>query len=68
MEAAEVLSRLPLPSASEDQEALLSWAYFEATSILRQYGDLLEELRDYMNTGSSSVGECVFLMEEEMSI
>jgi energy-converting hydrogenase Eha subunit F len=47
-------------------QALLQWAYYEATSLVRQYGDLLEEVNSYLATGTSTVGECVVLVEEEL--
>mmetsp|Transcript_14909 Transcript_14909/g.24765 ORF Transcript_14909/g.24765 Transcript_14909/m.24765 type:complete len:105 (-) Transcript_14909:29-343(-) len=56
-----------IPEAAEDRQALLDWAYFEATTLVRQYGDLLEEVQLYMNTGTSTVGECVLMIEEELS-
>lgn len=61
------LSKLPLPETSQDRDALLRWAYFEANAIIRQYGDLLEELRAYLETGTSSVGECVLLVEDTLT-
>ena len=51
----------------EEEIALLEWAYFEATTLLRQYGDLLEEVRLYMDVGTSTVGECVAMLEEQLS-
>lgn len=65
-ETAEQLQSLPLPASEKDRDALLRWAYFEAAGLVRQYGDLLEELRAYLQTGTSSVGECVLLIEEEL--
>lgn len=61
------LSKLPLPETTQDRDALLRWAYFEANAIIRQYGDLLEELRAYLETGTSSVGECVLLVEDTLT-
>lgn len=55
-----------VPKGDEDQQALLQWAYFEASTIVRQYGDLLEELQIYLRTGTASVGECSLLLENEL--
>lgn len=57
---------IDLPDRQEDQEALLEWAYFEATALVKQYGELLEEVKDYLGTRTTTVGECVFLIEEEL--
>lgn len=57
----------PIPIEAENRKALLEWAYFEATSLIRQYGDLLEDVRSYMNTGVSTVGECVIMIEQELN-
>lgn len=57
----------PLPQTEADTTALLEWAYFEASSIVRQYGDLLEEVQGFMETGSSTVGESVLMIEDELS-
>jgi hypothetical protein len=61
------LSELPLPETAADQDCLLRWAYFEAASLVRQYADLLEELSDYLESGSSSAGECALLIEERLT-
>jgi hypothetical protein len=60
--------RLPeeFPQLEADRAALLQWAYFEAAAIVRQYGDLLEDVSDYMRTGTSTVGECAFMIEKQI--
>ncbi|KAJ1419423.1 hypothetical protein B484DRAFT_400194 [Ochromonadaceae sp. CCMP2298] len=55
-----------IPTLKEDRQALLEWAYYEATTLVRQYGDLLEETRLYLNTGTSTVGECALMIEDEL--
>jgi hypothetical protein len=60
-------SRIDIPESSEDQDALLKWAYFEALSVVKQYGDLIEDVGDYLGSGTSSVGECVALVEQELT-
>ena len=55
-----------IPINEEDKKVLLHWAFFEATTIIRQYGDLLEEVNSYLATGTSTVGECVLLVEDEL--
>ncbi len=55
-----------IPGASEDQDALLQWAYYEASTLIKQYGDLLEGVNRYLGTGTSTVGECVMLVEDEL--
>jgi hypothetical protein len=45
---------------------LLKWAYAEAVALVRQYGDLLEEVRGCVGNGGTSVGECVELIEDEL--
>ena len=55
-----------IPGAAEDQDALLQWAYYEASTLIKQYGDLLEGVNGYLGTGTSTVGECVMLVEEEL--
>lgn len=56
-----------VPTASADQEALLQWAYYEAELLLKQYGDVLEGLNDYITVGTSNVAECVEFLESELS-
>jgi hypothetical protein len=63
----EKVSFSDLPKDRDDQSALLQWAYFEATALVRQYADLLEVLRAYLCTGTSSVGECAQLIESELT-
>ena len=55
-----------IPADSEDKKALLQWAFYESTSLIKRYGDLLEEVNSYLATGTSTVGECVLMLEEEM--
>lgn len=57
-----------VPLTSSEQAQLLAWAYDEATQLVRQYSDLLEELREFVSVGSSSVGECVEFLEQELSL
>lgn len=64
--AAETLANIPVPSNPDDREALLRWAFFEASSLIRQYADLLDDVRSFLQTGSTTVGECVFLVEDEL--
>lgn len=56
-----------MPTDSSTQDELLRWAYNEATLLIKQYGDVLEQLRGYVLVGGSSVGECVELIEQELS-
>ena len=68
--ALEVQQRLPhidVPKSDEDKNALLRWAYFEADTLLRQYGDLVVDVSDYLGSGTSSVGEVVALLEQELA-
>ena len=58
---------IKVPITEEDRDVLLQWAYYEAEALIKQYGDILEAVCDYLNTGTSSVGECVTLLEEELS-
>jgi hypothetical protein len=56
-----------VPVTVEDQEAILQWAYYEAELLLKQYGDVLEGLNDYITVGTSNVAECVEFLESELS-
>lgn len=56
-----------VPSTAADRKELLRWAYYEATLLVRQYGALLERVSRYMQAGTSSVGECVGMIEEMLS-
>ena len=56
-----------VPELEEDRDVLLQWAYYEAEALVKQYGDILEAVCDYLSTGTSSVGECVMLLESELS-
>jgi len=56
-----------VPDTAEEETALVEWAFFEATTLIRQYGDLLEDVRLYMDVGTSTVGECVSMLEEQLS-
>ena len=55
-----------IPEEAEDREVFLRWALYEATTLLNQYGDLADKLKKYLLTGSTSVGECVLLIEDEL--
>lgn len=55
-----------LPQNEKDQKALLEWAYYEASAMLRQYGELFEDVHDYLKTGTSTVGQCTLLIEEKL--
>jgi hypothetical protein len=55
-----------IPNEEEDKKMLLQWAFYEASSLIRQYGDLLEDVNSYLATGTSTVGECVVLVEDEL--
>eukprot|EP01036_Dinobryon_divergens_P044287 gene44287-59082_t len=55
-----------LPPQGPDRDAFLRWAYYEATVLVQQNGDLLEAVRSYLNTGTTTVGECVLLVETEL--
>lgn len=56
-----------IPLNIKDRSAFIDWAYYEATTLVRQYGNLLESVRAYMKTGTASVGECVLMIEQELS-
>jgi len=53
-----------VPAEGADRDALVRWAYYEAVALCKQYGDLLEDVRDFLQTGTSSVGECSLLIEQ----
>ena len=55
-----------IPSPGPDRDALIRWAYYEATVFIQQYGDLLEDVKRYMRAGTT-VGECAMLIETELS-
>ena len=55
-----------VPTAAADQDAWLQWGYYEATALVRQYGDLLEEVKGFLGTGTTTVGECALLIEEQL--
>jgi hypothetical protein len=57
---------VPPASATADKESLLRWAYYEARLLVRQYGEVLETLRDYLATDASSVAECAYIIEDEI--
>jgi len=65
-EAGADLEGIAVPASKEDKEALVQWAYSEALGIIRRYGDLLEQLCDYIQSGTASVGECAILIEREL--
>ena len=47
-----------------ERENLLKWAYLESSTFLKRYGDVLEEIRAYLQTRTSSPGECALLLED----
>ena len=55
-----------LPDSPEDRAALLQWAYFEAVTLVRQHGDVLERVRVYLAAGTSSVGETALMIDDMM--
>lgn len=63
---AENLEGIAIPTSREDKDALVLWAYNEAVTLIRQYGELLENVTDYICTGTASVGECALLIESEL--
>jgi hypothetical protein len=65
-EAGADLDGIAVPASKEDKEALVQWAYSEALGIIRRYGDLLEQVCDYIQSGTASVGECALLIEREL--
>ena len=62
------LPHLAIPASEEDKEVMLRWAYIEADTLLKQYGDLVVDVGDYLGSGTSSVGEVVALLEQEMNM
>ena len=62
----EGLETISLPASAEDREALVQWAYNEASLLIRQYGDLIESVSDYIQSGTASIGECAMLIEQEL--
>lgn len=65
-EIEDSLPHIEVPTEEEDKDALLRWAYFEADTLLKQYGDLVVDVGDYLGSGTSSVGEVVALLEQEL--
>lgn len=65
-EIEDSLPHIEVPAKEEDKDALLRWAYFEADTLLKQYADLVVDVGDYLGSGSSSVGEVVALLEQEL--
>ena len=61
------LAALDLPSTGETRQALLEWAFYEATQLARQYADVVEDVRSFIETGTTSVGECVLLVDSELT-
>ena len=49
-----------------ERETFLKWAFLEANSFLKRYADVLEEIRVYLQTRTSSPGECSLLIEERL--
>lgn len=66
MGGADNLEGIAIPASREDKDALMLWAYNEAVTLIRQYGELLENVTDYICTGTASVGECALLIESEL--
>lgn len=56
----------PVPSNTEDRKALLEWAYYEAETIIKLYGDLLEDISTALLRRKLTVGECALLIEKEL--
>lgn len=46
-----------------EEEVLLPWAYEEAKGLLRSHSALLERLKQRMESGGATVGDCVALLE-----
>jgi len=46
-----------------EEEVLLPWAYEEAKRLLRSHSALLERLKQRMESGGATVGDCVALLE-----
>ena len=59
--------KVAVPAEGTDRETLLRWAYYEAVALCKQYGELLEDVRDFLHTGTSSVGECCLLIEQVLT-
>lgn len=53
-------------TTEQDRTALLEWAYFEAVTLVRQNGDVLERVRQYMAARTSSVGETALMIDDLM--
>jgi len=66
VEESPLLKGIRLPAAADDKEALVQWAYNEATLLIRQYGSLIETVSDYIQSGTASIGEIAVLIEEEL--
>jgi hypothetical protein len=56
-----------IPSDDNEIDILLRWSYYEAEILIKQYGEILDDLRGYINTGSSNVAECIHLIDEELT-
>ena len=55
-----------LLKAKREARSNLRWAYNEAVALCKQYGELLEDMRDFLQTGTSGVGECSLLIEQDL--
>ena len=55
-----------IPETELEKQQLLEWAYSEAVSLIKRYGDVIEEINDYFLTGSTTSGECVMLIESKL--
>jgi hypothetical protein len=56
-----------LLKAKREARSNLRWAYNEAVALCKQYGELLEDMRDFLQTGTSGVGECSLLIEQDLT-
>ena len=60
-------NKLAVIVGQEGKEELLKWSYGESVAFLERYGDVLEDVRAYLQTKSSSAGECAMLLEDRLS-
>lgn len=49
-----------------DQEKLINWAFNEAVILVKQYGEVVEEMNSFLLSGTATVGECVQLIEDQL--
>jgi hypothetical protein len=64
--ADDELASIRIPAEAADREALIQWAYNEASLLIRQYGNLLDGVSDYVQSGTTTIGECAMLIEQEL--